>query len=64
MTRQISYRKDYLRPKKFKRGRKLARDNQDDKEWEEIFFHYFEDILCRFLKSKQDKEIRRSRFRS
>jgi hypothetical protein len=35
-----------------------------NEHWEEIFFHYFEDMLKRFLKDKQNKTIKRNRFKS
>jgi len=50
--------------KKDRRPRKSSKEKMQDKEWEEVFFHYFEDILDRFLKTKQLKAIKRSRFRS
>lgn len=32
--------------------------------WDQIFFHYFEDRLKLFLKDRQNKTVKRSRFKS
>lgn len=38
--------------------------DEDEEEWEEIFFYYFEQMLKRFLKNKQSKQVKRGRYMS